>query len=78
MFVTDRERTMGASTIVVRDTNFGGREDRVSREDAVLASETQEREGERQGGVGREPMRRGEEVGPDEVGGGERDGTLML
>jgi hypothetical protein len=47
MFVTDGERTMGASTIVVRDINFGGREDRVSREDAALTSETQEGEGER-------------------------------
>ena len=42
-------------------------------EDAALAPETQEREGGRQGGVGREPVRRGEEVGPVEVGGGERD-----
>ena len=46
-FVTDRERTMGVSTIVVRNVTVGGREDRVSREDASLTAETQEGEGER-------------------------------
>jgi hypothetical protein len=40
MFVTDRKRVMGSVTIVVRDINFGWREDRVSREDAALTSET--------------------------------------
>jgi hypothetical protein len=46
-FVTDGKRTMGASTIVIRNINVGGREDRVSREDAALTSESQEGESER-------------------------------
>jgi hypothetical protein len=70
VFVADREGAVGAATVRVREIKFRGREDLVSGEDAALAAEAQEGEGERQRGVGCEPVGRGEEVAPAEVRGG--------
>jgi hypothetical protein len=47
LFVADRERAVGAATVRVREIKFRGRKDLVSGEDAALAAEAQEGEGER-------------------------------